>query len=506
MTRKRERVLLTLITYIAAVIFLLAGVVWIGSSKMRMRVRTDTVRFKESAKKLNNPNRGFYYIYDFSISNEEMDYEKLVAERYREDSDTSLTFIQICLQEYQTGKISEAGMENIARLFQALETIDKQLIVRFVYDKEGRNLLYEPHEIETVLEHMRQLGPVLQEHSDQIFTIQGLFVGNWGEMHGTRYDSKGSLRRLALQLAEVTDEHTYLAVRTPAQWRIIMQKLDGKDFAAKDGAIAGKGDSSLQNAGGSDVDPGRNIEEILGNRLGLFNDGMLGNETDYGTYGTMDCGLTGTYDKWKREEELQFQSKLCRQVPNGGEVIDPNSYNDIENAMKDMKTMHITYLNRQYDGEVFEKWTNSIVREKGCFDGMDGCTYIERHLGYRLLIDEVDFIYRFWENRLFANIRLRNVGFAPMYRKAMIELILCDETGNEAARYKVDGNLRELAGGNEAEQKLKIRTDLELNELGAGKYEVYLLITDSESGKPIQLANEQEEGVYGYRIGKMEYR
>ncbi len=107
---------------------------------------------------------------------------------------------------------------------------------------------------------------------------------------------------------------------------------------------------------------------------------------------------------------------------------------------------------------------------------------------------------------MFANIRLRNVGFAPMYRKAMIELILCDETGNEAARYKVDGNLRELAGGNEAEQKLKIRTDLELNELGAGKYEVYLLITDSESGKPIQLANEQEEGVYGYRIGKMEYR
>ena len=493
MIRRRGQILLTFIIYAAVILFLLTGIVWIGSSKMRMRVRTDVVQFEESAKKLNNPNRGYYYIYDFRISDEEVDYHDLISARYRKDLDTSLTLVQICLQEYRAGGISEAGMANIENLFHALETVDKQLIVRFVYDTEGRNLLHEPQKIETVLEHMRQIGPVLQEHGDQIFIVQGLFVGNWGEMHGTRYDSKGNLRRLAWQLAEVTDERTYLAVRTPVQWRIITQELGERDFVDKGSSIRKAEDAEVCKASGVS----------LQSRLGLFNDGMLGNETDYGTYGTKDSQTAGTYDKWRREEELQFQNEVCKQVPNGGEVIDPNSYNDLESAIEDMKDMHVTYLNREYDGRVFEKWEGTTVKEKGCYEGMDGCTYMERHLGYRIFIDHADFIYRFWENRLFVNVALKNVGFAPVYRETDMKLILRDETGNEVISYEIDRDLRELAGGSEAERSMKIRTDIELDKLTAGKYEVYLTITDSESGRQIELANEQEKGEYGYRIGRV---
>lgn len=467
-----------------AVMMMVTGIILNRDDKMWMRVRTDVVRFEESAKKLNNPNRGFYYIYDFSLSDEEINYQKIVENRFRQDLDTDLTLIQICLQEYRTGAISAAGLDNLDRLFQALEKTGKQLIVRFVYDIEGKNLLNEPQEIEIILGHMNQIGPILQEYSNHIFILQGLFVGNWGEMHGTRYSTRGSLRRLAMQLAAVTDESIYLAVRTPVQWRIITQNL------------------GIENRKESSCYVYETVSEGGWHRLGLFNDGMLGNETDYGTYGTGEIQKAGIYDKWNRQEELCFQDKLCRKVPNGGEVIDPNSFNDIDCAIEDMSTMHITYLNGAYDGSVLEKWKESVVREQSCFNGIDGYTYVERHLGYRLFIDQADITYRFWEKKIRVNITFKNAGFAPLYREPEVELYLWNVVEQEESRYRVECELGELTGGRQAGHSMKMQFCIELGKMERGKYEVYLRITDPMTGRHIQLANEQEEEEHGYKLGE----
>ena len=45
----------------------------------------------------------------------------------------------------------------------------------------------------------------------------------------------------------------------------------------------------------------------------------------------------GTDQAWNRMEELAFQEKLCSRVPNGGEVIIDNEYNDLECAIADLK-------------------------------------------------------------------------------------------------------------------------------------------------------------------------
>ena len=347
-----------------------------------------------------------------------------------------------------------------------------------VYDREGKNFLYEPQDIGIILGHMEQLEAILKKYSRQIFILQGLFVGNWGEMHGTRYDSGKDFRILAQKLAAVTEKSVYLAVRTPVQWRMVTESdiLTGDD--------------------------GR--EGDLAKRLGLFNDGMLGNETDYGTYGTKDTVQEGIYTQRSRDEELRFQSVLCDKVPNGGEVIVPNPYNDIENAVKDMQKMRVTYLNREYDGSVFDKWEKSVVYEKGVFDGMDGCTYIERHLGYRIFIDRAKLFYRFWENCLRTSISLKNVGFAPMYREPDVNLILYNVEDQKVFRQKISCSLRKLAGGGNRKQSLTIRTDIELDQISEGRYEVYLEMIDPATGKHIQLANEQGEEQYGYLIGRLE--
>lgn len=476
MTGKRIRMFLWIMLLTVTAAALMMGAFLLFRHGFGMRIRTEAAGFEESPRQLDNPNRGFYYIYDFRITDEETDYAGTVAERYKKDRDTNLTLIQICLQNYGESEISEAGMKNIAALFDALETIDKQLIVRFVYDTEGKNMLYEPRELDIVLRHMEQVGPVLRSHSAQIFTLQGLFVGNWGEMHGSRYVEAVDLRQLANRLAEVTDPATYLAVRTPAQWRMIMRP------------------------------PKTAASDALSGRMGLFNDGMLGNESDYGTYGTGDAESVGQYEKWCRRDELTFQEEICCQAPNGGEVIHPNAYNDIERAIESMATMHVTYINREYEESVMEKWAGSTVSEEGCFDGMDGLTYIERHLGYRLLIENVDFVYRFWENRLLVNIAMKNVGFAPLYQEPQTQLKLYNQGTEEILTFEIHDSLRELTGGNRSELSRKIRVDLDVSRLSTGKYTLYLSIVDPATGRHIQLANEQEEEEYGYRLGELTYR
>ena len=88
---------------------------------------------------------------------------------------------------------------------------------------------YEPENLDIILQHMEQVGDVIREYHSCIYTLQGLFIGNWGEMNGTKYTDPDSMRELAARLADVSDASTFLSVRTPAQWR----KITGE--AAPDG-------------------------------------------------------------------------------------------------------------------------------------------------------------------------------------------------------------------------------------------------------------------------------
>lgn len=126
----------------------------------------------------------------------------------------------------------------------------------------------------------------------------------------TKYAETDSLQQLAKQLVQSTNGQMYLAVRTPVQWRKIMESAD---VSRKNG----------QN------DP-------LYDMLGLFNDGMLGSGNDCGTYGEKSAAEAGVDQAWNRSEELAFQEKLCSRVPNGGEVIIDNGYNDFEHAIADL--------------------------------------------------------------------------------------------------------------------------------------------------------------------------
>lgn len=467
-----------LIAFLVIGLLALASV-WYLKTQFHWNVAVTGSVFTESARSLRNPNRGFYYIYGFRIKDDILDYEQLIQERFQNDTETDLAMIQVNLQEYAGGPVPPEGMSNIRALFMALEGVEKKFIVRFLYDWNGENQQYEPENLEIILYHMEQMEEIFRENSHQIFTLQGLFIGNWGEMHGTRYTDTDSMKKLARKLAEVTEEESYLSVRMPAQWRIITEI----------------GDPSVY---GEDSD-------ALVTRLGLFNDGMLGSESDYGTYGTGSTGEVGLYGPWTRAEELVFQEELCRRVPNGGEVIIDNPYNDFEAAVADLKTMHITYLNEDYDRNVLQKWAGTRVQTGDVFDGMNGYEYIKRHLGYRLLLTESVLTHNFWKDTVNIQIGLKNAGFAPIYKKSYARLVFYDNMSGEKYVFQMEQNIKALSGGNNSEEVQILALELPLQDLPGEQYTLYFYLEDEESGKHIALANEQSEQAEGYWIGSIDF-
>ena len=458
---------------IALIVIMPLGIVILNS--YQGNIRMENYKFTESSRELRNPGRGFYNIYRFMVTDEKENYWQLVQELFKGDKSTSLSLIEVNLQEYREAEISEAGMTNIALIFQALGDLDKQLIVRFVYDWDGECEKYEPETIDIILRHMEQMKDVLREHDSQIFILQGLFTGNWGEMNGTQYFSDVDLLRLTEQLNDAAGRSIYLGVRTPEQWRRITGLQDVSEEQLK--------------------------ENLLAKRISLYNDGMLGNESDYGTYRVIEAGRGKISE---RKEELEFQEQLCRWVPNGGEVINNNAYNDFENAVKDLATMHVTYLNEGHDQEVLDKWKETRAAESGCYKGMDGYTYIERHLGYRLLVRKADFHYSSFREQIEIEVTMSNVGFAPIYTKPEVELVLYDKSQGGYLSYGMEGDLCRLTGGNDVEKTLTLKAEIPVDELLHVKYEVYFSITDPGTGQRILLANEQDAEEYGYRIGTIE--
>ncbi len=432
---------------------------------------TENAVFSESSRELDNPNCGFYLIYGFTPSEVDENFQTVVAKRLEKDERT-LAMIQINLRHYTYGPISEQGLKNIEDIFIALKAQEKQYLIRFLYDWDGKNAETEPEYVGIILNHMKQLEYIFREYEDIIFVQQGLFIGNWGEMNGTKHLEY--LPELAQQLMAVTGESTYLSVRTPSQWRTIT----GADKITKD------------------------TESSLMRRLGLYNDGMMGNEGDYGTYGTKSKSETGLSGLWNRAEELEFQEELCKWVPNGGEVIVENPLNDFDSAVKQFEIMHVSYLNRDYDRKVLNKWAESTVKEAGCFDGMDGLTYMERHLGYRLLIEKSSLTYVMFKEALNVEITMKNVGFAPLYREPETTVVLRNQKTGEKHVYSVDAGLRSMAGGTDAEQLYTVEKQISLKELKAGRYEVFFSIKDMASDSYIELANEQEMQELGYKVGE----
>lgn len=346
---------------------------------------------KESTDYDGNPSKGWYGLYPFVIS-EEPDFDNLVWSLA--DGDV-IALVRIDIGRRQPGvgtdsPFTDAELDRADRILTWFEKHSREVILRITYDTEGKGMEHEPSLIKNVAGHMRQLGPVIAAHADNIIVHQGIFVGSWGEMHDSKFLSENAVCELYETLVSACGNKVRIAVRTPMQHRFIMKYLT---------RYMGTGNAD------TDTDNAYMYTDIL--RPALYNDAILSSEDDMCTY-------AGGRAVW-----ADYQDEVCTYAVCGGEAIHDNPLNDYDNAAKELANMHITYLNRQYDKAVLDKWRSN-----------NGYDYIGTHLGYRFVVtdtavgrdaeEETGGKTQTGVGSIYINVRIANRGFACVYDRVRL--------------------------------------------------------------------------------------
>lgn len=413
---------------------------------------------------LSNPYCGFYRINGYTLT-DDPDSTIINASSVAADTGNSrrLVQLQINLRNFKDSPLTNTALKQLNDILAAWAQTDKHFILRFLYDWDGSAEETEPKNLGIILKHMEQTASVYNKYADHIYMLQGLYIGNYGEMHHSSHQSTGEIIRLAQTLFGLANPSIFLAVRTPAYWRTIT------DFTEP-----------------SDVSTDTNSRS-LAMRVSLFNDGLLASDSDAGTYAEFD-----------RETELSFQNRLCEYVPNGGEVIIDNPYNDLQNAIRDLRTMHISYLNEAYDPNVLNKWKNTMYSKNDLFYGLSGYDYIAAHLGYRYVLRSTELKFNdSYEKTATYSLSIENTGFSNCYYPFELSITIMNKTTRERITLvnEKDATFFRCGTTNTISFSLNIR------DYEPGDYNIYFLTSDPTSKEAIQYANNMTLTSDGYFVG-----
>ena len=360
-------------------------------------------------------------------------------------------------------------------------------IPRFAYTWDGWGGA-EPDDFEMIIVHIHQLGAVLSQFRDVVPAVECGIIGAYGEMHTSRYTGREYQNRVVGAWLESIPDDMALLVRSPQVWM--------KYLNTTTSAFLGGGMDSM--------------DQILRSRMGFYNDGYLGTDYDYGTWG----GGGGT-TSWSRDEGRAFLKGQA--VPYGGEfasvstsyfdenvhLLDPSRFN----IVSEWYDTHLSYLRtiRAYDMTVVQKLTNTFFLSSAwAFDGMPGLSeydgvdlrkFCEDHMGYRYVIRGVSLEGRTGGARL--DVEIENTGFGQLLFDDLIEVVL--SAGDMSVKAPLVGDahasLRAICGG--ATAVVSLDFDYPGN-LPPGEYDVFLRVSapladetgDGLPRRPVRFAND----------------
>lgn len=453
------------------------------------------IQLKESTRALKNPGCGWYHIYTFDLSKENF--------LYIDCEEEELVLLLIDIHAFRgCEQIPKEALEYFSSILTFFEEHDKGIILRIVYDIKGQGMENEPSSIKIVKSHMKQLGSIICEHMSKkeslpgkILVHQGLFVGSWGEMHGSKFLSEARMKELSDTFLEATKGSCPIAVRKPVQLR----QLSCKKTAS----------SSLQNASNTN--------------FALFNDAIFGSETDLGTYGTIrKSALSENSERektpWAREDELSWQQSFMQQSFCGGEVLGgmnnvsespgntdhPQRTLDWNQVVADLAKMHVSYLNSIYSKEVLDDWKAQRIMWNG--KEISEYDYIGRHMGYRFTVTQVKISCvspekkkqtQDTQNQISENVitfTIKNTGFANMCEEAVCRLILIENNENVKA-FEIKSDPSTWNSGTDTVIECHIPKEVWTQKSQQTK--LFLQLIRKRDGRIIEWANEEYDCQFG---------
>jgi len=342
-----------------------------------------------------SPCRGWYRIYEYRLEDDA--WEEPV--RYAGES---LALVLLNIGAYREMDLDEGALKRMDECLARFEKLGFDLILRICYDTEGKGMVREPSLFSQVKKHVMQLAPILLSHAEHVFVYQGLLVGNWGEMHGSKFLLPEKVKELTETFLEATKGRIPLAVRKPAQAR--MAYAEGAERS----------------------------------HVGFFNDGMLGSKTHLGTFALPSTGRGAWQEPWSPEEELKFMKPFLAEVPYGGEVVAGQAELSAEQTVEVLRSLQVSYLNAIHDESVLSAWKETPYQDGTLWE------YVSAHLGYRLLAKRVSVSL---QKGLKVSLEVQNGGFGALYEDVGVEISLGRKGQERTVLGMPEGSLKGLQSG-----------------------------------------------------------
>jgi hypothetical protein len=343
---------------------------WLSVAIQASGAATTERLFQQSETNLTNPERGFYAPRSTG--------RMTGLERLR-GRGISLTLVEMDLRAFKERELTQEKLDELRAAFAEARQAGLKVIFRAAYGFTDRDYRADPKDLQRMLGHVRQIGEVLTENADTLFAVQAGFLGPWGEWHGSNWGDPPSLqvrRAILFALLDAVPAPIPLQVRRPMFIRDI--------FAAE--------------PGGFDLTEASAFGRSRLSRVGWHDDAFLALPDDMGTY---------VEPAWDRERELRWCDQQDRYVPFGGETVGPSAETPIEEVVREMEMLHLTYLNIEYHPKTLQRWRESQFRGENAF----GC--IERRMGYRLAAQKVRYSSEARAGGQFSfELTLTNAGFA----------------------------------------------------------------------------------------------
>ena len=353
----------------------------------------------------------------------------------------TLVMLMYYLGNYKTKDLSDAILQGFDEDMQKLRDEGFKCVLRFAYDWNSG----EDADLTHVQRHIAQLKPHLAANKDVIYVLETGFVGQWGEWYYTSHFGNKSQhlntnrRAVVTAMLDACPSDRFLLVRYP---------LIKTEYLGDENAL-----DSVQAFSGTNRA-----------RIGHHNDAFLNSYGNDGTYGRDGDGP---------EDDPILRAYIATEtlyVPNGGETnVEKSSLANTvakyDTTMAELRRYHWSFCGSSYSKKVTDKW-----RANGAFDEMN------RKLGYRYQLVDADLPEAVEAGeQVQVQMKIRNVGFAPIYNERKAYLVLRNQESGVRIQLASDPR-RWLPNGVETtiDETVTIPT-----EITNGTYDLYLYLPDS---------------------------
>jgi len=454
------------------------------------------INYQESTKTIRrNPEMGYPNFSSWQdMKKEGILISSHVSEKMREAIENLHGYVNLLYT--LTDFTKNGGGEDIPITEKALSDLGDQLhglaqrggcaLLRFAYDSRGERDK-EPESLDMILTHIKQIGEVLHKYNYAVAGLEAGIIGLFGEMHTSNYCGAEFSKPIIQALLDACPDGKPVLLRSPAY----LKAWSGKEFSEIAGWTPEKGSDAA--------------------RLGFYNDGYMGSDSDLGTW---------LEDTMTRKEGIDYLNRMGTQVFYGGEYSGAWWWTTRfhtwlpENAIPEMYRSHVDYIR----GNVFkdehvsyenftygEDYEYSWFPDNSAYYGETAWKFIRDHIGYRFVLRASD--AKAEGRNVTLSGKVENTGFSSVINLKKAVLIFKGEDGS-LYQTPIDLDVRTWLSCQTTPYAFSATLP---EEAAPGRYEVYLRISlfgiteEACRLSAIEFANEDifNEDIGGNLIGEV---